>query len=142
MTTLYEDVGKFHDRMGLPHVDQGAPKRMTHAEFRYRTAFMMEELREFIEAHARGDLPDMADSLADLVWVALGTAHYLRVPFDEVWSEVYRANMEKRPWREGDPVKPRNLATQGEVVKPENWRGPDVQQVLYRRAQRFGDLSI
>src|SRR2546429_3028363 len=128
--SLFTDVGEFHKRFDLPHADQRAPVVVPFVEFKYRIAFLMEEITEFIEAYGRSDLTDIADALADLVWVALGTAHYFGVPFDEVWAEVKRANMTKRPWQEGDPLKPRNALTFGEVVKPDGWRPPDVLGVL------------
>lgn len=134
--TNFEDVGDFHERMGLPRAtgaEPHAPTLLGADAFRYRVNFMFEELREFIEAHAAGDLVGCADALADLVYVALGTAHFMGLPFDEVWAEVQRSNMEKRPWREGDPVKPRASATAFEVVKPAGWTPPDVAGVVRAR---------
>jgi predicted HAD superfamily Cof-like phosphohydrolase len=128
--TYFTDVGEFHAKMGLPVAGKDAPATMRYVDFKYRTAFLFEELREFIEAHARGDTAEAADALADLIWVACGTAHYMQVPLDAIWAEIRRANMEKRPWQEGDPLKPRNAATQGEVVKPRGWRPPDIVGVL------------
>lgn len=129
--SYFEHVGEFHERMGLPVAGRSVPCLMRHGDFRYRVAFLMEEMRELIEAHASGDVAGAADALADLVWVACGTAHYMGVPLDLVWCEIRRANMEKRPWQEGDPVKPRNVGhVEGEVVKPPGWRPPDVHGVL------------
>lgn len=128
--TNFEDVGDFHERMGLPRAtgaEPHAPTLLGADAFRYRVNFMFEELREFIESHAANDVAGCADALVDLVYVALGTAHFMGLPFDDVWAEVQRSNMEKRRWREGDPVKPRTSpATAFEVVKPDGWRPPDV----------------
>lgn len=128
--TLFDDVGAFHAKFDLPTEGEQIPDFMSDRDRKYRVAFMLEEITEFIDACGRRDLADAADALADLVWVALGTAHYMHLPFDEVWAEVKRANMEKRPWQEGDPLKPRNTTTSGEIVKPEGWLGPRVQRVL------------
>lgn len=148
--TYFEDVGHFHLKMRLPveqYFVEGAtlsenedeelqpsmirtPDEIDNRELNYRTHFMFEELKEFIEATAQNNILDQADALADLVWVALGTAHTLGIPFDRVWAEVRRANMEKRPWQEGDPVKPRN-APQFEVVKPKGWRAPDIDEAIF-----------
>jgi len=134
--TMFEMVGEFHKKMGLPHVDDMRPHIMRYADFKYRVNFLFEELREFVEAHTEGDIVKAADALVDLAWIAAGTAHYMGVPFDEVLNEVNRANMQKRPWREGDPVKPRNY-TAGEVVKPEGWCEPDVVGVIEHRRDSF-----
>lgn len=126
---MFDDVDDFHRKFGLPtEVTYPKPQLMNDRDFRYRTAFLSEEYRELIEAHARGDLPGVADALADIVWVALGTACYCGIPFNDVWSEVKRANMEKRPWQEGDAVKPRNMSN--EIVKPDGWTPPDIRAAL------------
>jgi predicted HAD superfamily Cof-like phosphohydrolase len=136
MTTPFEDVGEFHRQMGLPHQELGqVPRFMESRELDFRLSFLHEELTEFIEAHARGNLSGCADALADLIWVAYGTAHHMKIPLDEVWAEVRRANMEKRRWQEGDPVKPRNY-TEIEVVKPTGWKAPDILKVLLDYIQR------
>lgn len=102
---------------------------------------MKEELTELIEACEIGDLTGAADALADLCWVALGTAHYFGLPFDKVWEEVRRSNMEKRRWRDGDPVKARanHLKSMSpEIVKPLGWRPPDIDAVLDHEAEWYG----
>jgi predicted HAD superfamily Cof-like phosphohydrolase len=137
--TLFADVGDFHQKMGLPVAGHMLPRQLTNEEFDYRRDFMLEELTEFTDAFAENDGPGMADALVDLVYVALGTAHYMGLPFDELWDEVQRANMAKRRWREGDPVKPRAAGAPGlDVVKPEGWVGPDIAGVLGRFRERVG----
>jgi predicted HAD superfamily Cof-like phosphohydrolase len=128
--SYFEDVGAFHRQMELPYFTDVKPRNLTTAEFNFRTAAIFEELREFIEAHARGDIASAADALVDLVYFALGTAHYMAVPFDEIWDAVQDANMLKRRWREGDPIKPRVSTRPFDVVKPEGWRAPDVHKIL------------
>ena len=138
--SLFRDVGEFHRKFDLPVASEAAllsgvdPNIPEEKVFDYRLNFLEEEMTELRRARAEGDLAEIADALADLVWVALGTAHYCGIPFDAVWAEVKRANMDKRKWREGDPVKPRarggvSLASV-EVIKPEGWRPPDVAGIL------------
>lgn len=143
--TMFEDVGLFHLKMGLPaasyflakspHISGDTiitPKSVRDindykdSEIRYRLRFLFEELQEFVEGFAQENILMQADALADLVWIALGTAHYLGIPFDRVWAEVRRANMEKRPWKPGDSLKPRNVQTEFEVVKPAGWLEPNI----------------
>lgn len=137
--SLFTDVGEFHKRFKLPvscsqALATGAgPNVPAEDVFLYRYRFLQEEMRELEVAFHKTDLAGIADALADLVWVALGTAHYCGLPFDEVWAEVRRANMEKRPWAKGDPVKKRarGLADMSlEVVKPENWEPPRIQPII------------
>lgn len=141
----FDDVAEFHVSMGLPvsaesmvptEISQ-TPTPIEFSAFNYRLAFLFEEIRELIEGNVKQDLAKVADALVDIVWVALGTAHYAGIPFDALWEEVKRANMEKRPWKEGDPIKPRN-ALGLEVVKPDGWRPPDIDGVLRKFRETFG----
>lgn len=144
MSNYFDDVGRFHGQFDLPVSHETWAKTGTRlpgvistTEFNFRIAFLFEELKELIEGNEAGDLGRVADALVDLVWVALGTAHYCGLPFDALWKEVQRANMEKRPWREGDPIKPRNA--QGlEIVKPDGWVPPDIEGVLTDFQHKLG----
>ncbi len=138
MNTIFQDVAMFHEKFGLPVAEAeggSQPCALPSKELiRYRIAFLYEELTELTEACDRNDIVEVADALADIIWVALGTAHYFGIPFDQVWHEVRRSNMEKRRWQDGDPVKPRaaHLADMGpEIVKPEGWRRPDIATALH-----------
>lgn len=133
--TMFEMVGQFHDKMGLANANDTPPRLLTHDQFKFRTAFLAEELIEFVECHGLADLPGCADALVDLAWVAMGTAHLMGVPFDACLKHVFDANMQKRPWKEGDKIKPRNN-TAGEIVKPEGWQAPDHFEALAKHKER------
>lgn len=83
-----------------------------------------EEACELDEALGGYDLAAVAQELADVVYVAYGTAHYLGIPLDAVIAEVHAANMRKFP--EGRAV----FRSDGKVLKPEGWQPPDVAAVL------------
>jgi predicted HAD superfamily Cof-like phosphohydrolase len=129
----YADVGNFMHKFGLPNAtNQGVFPREVDSNFmKFRSAFMHEELREFDEALAAGDLLKAFDALLDLAYVTFGTAQILGLPWQAGWTEVQRANMAKvraspetqgtRPW-------------QFDVLKPEGWQPPDLKTVL----ERFG----
>lgn len=134
----FELVGDFHKKFGLKEtVTEGAgpPAIVDYETFLFRYQFLQEELQELLKAYRAKDLPGIADALADLVYVALGTAHLMLIPFDEVFEEVQRANMQKeRSKSDGDPRSKR--ASLLDVVKPEGWRPPDVAGVLARYSSR------
>jgi predicted HAD superfamily Cof-like phosphohydrolase len=124
------DVGAFHQRFNLPVTGTGPAALLDEDTFKYRLAFLQEELREFIEAHERGDLAETLDALVDLAWVAIGTAHYMRAPFDDAWREVVKANMSKVLASVGDPTHKRGSI---EIIrKPPGWRPPDVAGAIAR----------
>lgn len=146
---MFRDVGEFHARFGLNHslptycdgphegdvchhcVTSSPPAKLADDVFIFRYGFMVEELHELLVAHQRGDLAAFADGLADLVYVALGTAHLARVPMNDVWDEVQRANMAKERATSAADGRSRR-GHELDVVKPAGWTPPDVAGVLRR----------
>lgn len=128
----FDDVGTFHARFGLPSamVDGTGPREVWNDDqlIEFRVKFMQEELDEFIEGRDERDPAKMADALIDLVYVAMGTAHFMGIPWQELWDEVQRANITKvRAAKDGSD----SLRGSGfDVVKPAGWRGPDIDGIL------------
>lgn len=60
-----------------------------------RAFLLIEELGETIAAMASGDEVELADGLADLSYVTLGTAATFDIPLARVFDEVHRSNMTK-----------------------------------------------
>ena len=83
-----------------------------------------EEFEETWSAWESGDLVEVADGLADMVWVIMGMANTMGIPFDKVWEEVRKSNMSKCV--DGKVIK--NEA--GKVMKPDTYFKPDVKKVL------------
>lgn len=128
MSDLFADVGEFHKKfhqITAGSVRAGFPEQEM-IDFRMR--FLREELQELQEALDARNLGNFADALADLVWVALGTAHVFGIPFEAIWAEIRRANMEKEKAIPGDPRSKRNATF--DVVKPDDWRPPDHERAL------------
>lgn len=83
----------------------------------YRAQLIFEEAAEAVIALARKDEVALADALADLTYVALGTADLYGLPMGEVFEEVHRSNMTKtrtpndpRMKKKGDDYEPPNIA--------------------------------
>jgi dCMP deaminase len=135
--TDFEMVGEFHRKFGLPVSGPAEPSVPDDDTLGFRLRFLREELAELEEASQRGDLEGFADALADLVYVAHGTAHLAGIPMDPVFREVHRANLSKeRAAGASDPRSRRGHAL--DVVKPAGWRPPDVAGVLRSAAGRVG----
>jgi predicted HAD superfamily Cof-like phosphohydrolase len=60
-----------------------------------RASLILEEVAETAQALMGGSLVDLADGLADLIYVALGTAVSYGIPIDRVFEAVHRSNMTK-----------------------------------------------
>ena len=130
-SSSFDQVGQFHRKFGLRVSGDSPPSIIDEDTFLFRFQFLLEELQELMKAHRGDDLPGVADALADLVYVALGTAHMYGIPFDEVFQEVQNANMRKERARDSkDPRSKRSSSL--DIVKPSGWLPPDIHGVLTR----------
>jgi predicted HAD superfamily Cof-like phosphohydrolase len=121
-----ERVRAFHRAFGL-HC-RSVPTEVSPELARHRQELMREEVLELAEAVEEGRLDHVAHELADVVYLAYGTAAVHGIDLDAVIAEVHRANMSKlgpdgRPARRAD----------GKVLKGDSYTPPDVAAVL--RAQ-------
>lgn len=122
---LYRDVLAFHERFDLPR--PARPTLLDDEQYAFRRDFLREELREFEAAHERGDLAGAFDGLLDLVYVALGTAIFMGLPWDAGWYQVQRANMAKVPVERPEDSK---RGSRFDIVKPAGWHPPEIAHVL------------
>jgi predicted HAD superfamily Cof-like phosphohydrolase len=124
--SFFQDVVDFHEKfkIDLPV----CPQPLKRDLYDFRVKFMFEELIEFVEAWALADLAQQADALVDLVYVVLGTAAMMGIPFEECWREVHDANMAKRLSNSNDPNRRHKL----DIVKPVGWEPPDIRTILNR----------
>lgn len=114
----------FHHSFGLPVAATPSPA-VGGDQVRLRLALIEEEVAELRAAATSGDLVGVADALADVVYVAYGTAHVYGIDLDAVLDEVHASNMTKlgpdgRPIRRAD----------GKVLKGPGYRAPDVAALL------------
>ena len=117
MPSMYKDVAEFHELILNCH-PVTPPSLISDAFCLERTRFLMEELEEFVEAFHTGNIVGVADALADLVYVALGTGYQMGLPMDTIWAAVHSANM----------LKVRGTTKRGnaiDAVKPGGWVGPE-----------------
>lgn len=116
-------VREFHETFGLPMRDSPRLAHWPLAATRQR--LLEDEVNEVDEAAKGGDLPGIAQELADVVYVAYGTALTYGIDLDAVLAEVHRANMSKLD-ADGEPI----LRADGKVLKSALYRAPDIAAVL------------
>lgn len=122
MFQAFRDVALFEITNGNPLSD--GPPAIPDPETVYlRNDLHTEEFDELCEAMADGDMPKIADSIADLIWVLTGTAVRFGIDLPLVWGEVKRANMAKF----GPGSRRRD---DGKLLKPDGWIAPNVEEVL------------
>jgi predicted HAD superfamily Cof-like phosphohydrolase len=129
-------VHEFHRALNLPIRDVPTSAIPT-PERELRIRLIAEEAREFAEASAAHDLVEIADALADLVYVTYGAALQYGIDLDAVVAEVHRANMSKVD-RRGDAT----MRADGKVLKGPSYRAPGLDDILgVQRAEVVEDGS-
>lgn len=93
---------------------------------------MASELGELFDAIGEGDIVEAADGIADLIYVAVGTAISMGIPIDEVFAEVHRSNMTKTANKaDGESGKKYGDKTpKGATFEP-----PRIKEILFPAAQ-------
>ena len=122
MTSNFDLVRKFHEVFGLPSRD--SPQVKIPEEV-LRISLIAEELSEYIIAVNAGDIVEIADALADLLYVIYGTGLAYGIPLDRVFAEVQRSNMTKLG-TDGIPIKRED----GKILKGPNFQEPNIAYIL------------
>jgi predicted HAD superfamily Cof-like phosphohydrolase len=117
-------VGEFHQAFSLPRA--ALPSADVPASLaQLRVDLLVEEVGEFADATAAGDVVGLADALADIVYVAYGAAITYGIDLDAALREVHRSNMSKLD-EDGRPV----YREDGKVLKSARYTPPDIGSVL------------
>jgi|SRR5579875_1043986 len=120
-------VATFHRTFEIPRralPDAGIGERLAA----HRMDLLNEEVGELADAVAASDIVGIADALADVVYVAYGTAVAYGIDLDRVLAEVHRSNMSKLD-TDGRP----RYRADGKVIKSSQYVPPDVAGVLERQ---------
>ncbi|MEU5598756.1 MazG nucleotide pyrophosphohydrolase domain-containing protein [Streptomyces sp. NPDC020298] len=124
-------VREFHRAFGLDA--RTVPTEVAPALAAHRGELLAEEAAEVAEVSVTGPLDRLVHELADVVYVAYGTALVHGVDLDQVIAEIHRANMSKL-----GPDGQIARRADGKVLKGEHYRAPDVSAVLRRQGWASG----
>ncbi len=122
-------VGEFHRSYELP-LRTSPTAAIGPEQIELRLALIEEEVAELREAARSGDLVGVADALADIVYVAYGSAHVYGIDLDAILDEVHASNMTKLGG-DGRPVR----RADGKILKGPGYRPPDVRSILNLRRE-------
>jgi predicted HAD superfamily Cof-like phosphohydrolase len=117
---MFQDVKDFHDRFQVPMAEE--PSLLGPKLYEFRTKFLAEEFKEFLDSHESGDLPQAADALVDLIYVAAGTLLMMGLRPQLHWNIVQDANMLKVPCVSAEDSK---RGCKVDIKKPPGWEAPD-----------------
>ncbi|RMB82762.1 MazG nucleotide pyrophosphohydrolase domain-containing protein [Streptomyces shenzhenensis] len=119
-------VREFHLALGLDA--RSTPAEVSPELAAHRGELLAEEAAEVAEVSVAGPLDRLAHELADVVYVAYGTALVHGIDLDAVLAEVHRSNMSKLG-PDGQVAR----RSDGKVLKGEHYEAPDVSAVLRRQ---------
>nr|WBO80730.1 hypothetical protein SBE_004533 [Streptomyces sp. SBE_14.2] len=118
-----ELVRAFHHAFGLDA--RTRPTEVSPELAKHRGELLAEEAAEVAEVSVTGPLDRLAHELADVVYIAYGTALVHGIDLDEVIAEIHRSNMTKL-----GPDGTVSRRADGKVLKGDHYEAPDVAGVL------------
>jgi dCMP deaminase len=89
-----------------------------------RARLICEEAAEFLAAVSKENMVEMADSLADILYVVYGTAVALGINLEPIFAEVQRSNMTK----DGG-----GKDSGGKIIKGPNYEPPEIERELKKQ---------
>lgn len=90
-----------------------------------RLNLIEEEVQELREAMYRQDIVEIADALADILYVVYGAGHAFGIDLDKCYEEVHSSNMSKLD-KNGKPI----YRKDGKVMKGENYSPPNLLKIV------------
>ncbi|MFJ5266627.1 MazG nucleotide pyrophosphohydrolase domain-containing protein [Streptomyces sp. NPDC088387] len=127
-------VREFHRVFGLDA--RSAPGEISPELAAHRGELLAEEAAEVAEVAVEGPLDRLAHELADVVYVAYGTALVHGIDLDAVLAEIHRSNMTKLG-PDGQVAR----RADGKVLKGEHYEAPDVSAVLRRQGWKAASAA-
>jgi predicted HAD superfamily Cof-like phosphohydrolase len=116
-------VKEFHSTYGQAIGDR--PHWPDHKLLRMRLDLITEECSELMEAVADMNMVEVADALADLIYVTYGMAITMGIDLDHILEEVHRSNMSKLG-EDGQPIR----RDDGKILKGPDFFPPDISKAL------------
>ena len=121
--TNFISVKKFMEKFGQEVKTK--PEFPSEKIVKLRYDLIKEELDEFEQALKDKNLEEVADSLADILYVTYGAGHAFGIDLDKCFDEVQRSNMSKLG-ADGNPIYNEN----GKVMKGPKYFKPDLSKFV------------
>jgi predicted HAD superfamily Cof-like phosphohydrolase len=125
MSEISEQLREFHTAFKLHMQDELGLDDVPDDLLWLRFKLLAEEVNEYAEAALDRDLVKIADALADIVYVAYGTALTVGINLDKVIAEIHRSNMTKLD-ENGQAL----LRADGKVLKSHLYERPNIKAAL------------
>ena len=121
--TNFESVRKFMETFGQDVKEKAEFPNEKITSLRHD--LIKEELEELREAIDNKDITEVADALADILYVTYGAGHAFGINLDKCFEEVQNSNMSKLS-TEGKPI----YNDKGKVMKGPDYFKPDLTKFV------------
>jgi predicted HAD superfamily Cof-like phosphohydrolase len=121
--TNFESVRKFMETFGQDVKEKAEFPNEKITSLRHD--LIKEELEELREAIDNKDITEVADALADILYVTYGAGHAFGINLDKCFEEVQNSNMSKLG-SDGKPI----YNDKGKVMKGPNYYKPDLTKFV------------
>lgn len=132
MNKMQEQLREWHQKFSVVVNDN--PTLVDQKTQTLRKRLIQEESEELFKGIDENNMVEIADGLADVLYVVFGTAVSYGIDIERVFDEVHRSNMSKL-WPDGKP----HYDEFGKVVKPSTYSRADVESVLEELEPDIGD---
>lgn len=102
-------------------------------DHRYTRLLIQNKSDELIASMIAGDLVGIADGLADVLYVVIGTAAAYGIDIQEVFDEVHRSNLSKTVWSEEEQRYLIEKDEFGKAIKPPTYSPADIKPIIDRQ---------
>jgi len=125
MEKQIKQIIEFHEKFKQTYSTEPTLLPLNETTLRYNLA--QEELDEYEEACSNEDIVEVADSLADQLYILLGTVikHGLQDKIIQAFDLVHQNNMSKLD-ENGEPI----LREDGKIIKPKNFKPVDLKTLF------------
>lgn len=138
MNAWQQAVQDFNDKFGILY-SRVPTTTVDIVTLESRKQHIQEELNETVKGWLRSDLVEVADGLADLMYVVIQLANTFGLDLDPLFWEVHRSNMTKA-WPPGTPLEQKYEG--GDVrmryLKPPTYSPPILGPLITKQIQEKG----
>jgi len=123
--TIETLITEFHVKFGLHMSDK--PSMVDQSLFKFKLKHIDEEVAELKQSIEEKDLEAILDAIVDIVYVTIGLAVEMGLPFTNAFALIHRANMRKHraPNRYASP-----RDSKWDVVKGPGWKKANLKKLL------------
>lgn len=126
-------VKEFHNAFNIDN--NSTPTMLKRDSYKLRYNLLKEENEEYLSACYDENIVEIADALADQLYIVFGTIlrHGLQDRIEEIFNEVHRSNMSKLengvPLINGEGIVDHSRPF-GKILKGKDFSPPNIKQIL------------